>query len=109
MTAAPGRSAPSPPVRSPASSRLAAGQVVFATVRSPLIRMSIAVLFAAPAAFAGYHATHGIAALTMPSGIWQLIFAVTGSIAVGSTAWMRMAMLTPGPSMQANPGRPVLP
>ena len=88
---------------------LIAGQVIFAAVRSPLIRMSIAVLFAAPAAFAGFHATHGIAALTMPSGIWQLIFAVTGSIAVGSTAWMRMAMLTPGPSMQANPGRPVLP
>ena len=82
ITAAPVRPALSPPVRSPASSRLAAGQVIFATVRSPLIRMSIAVLFAAPAAFAGYHATHGVAALTMPSGIWQLIFAVTGSIAV---------------------------
>lgn len=88
---------------------LIAGQFVFATVRSPLIRMSIAVLFAAPAAFAGYHATHGVAALTMPSGIWQMIFAVTGSIAVGATAWTRMAMLTPGPSMQANPGRPVPP
>jgi hypothetical protein len=34
---------------------LIAGQVIFATVRSPLIRMSIAVLFAAPAAFAYWY------------------------------------------------------
>ena len=91
---------------------LIAGQVIFATVRSPLIRMSIAVLFAAPAAFAGYHATHGVAALTMPSGIWQMIFAVTGSIAIllwGATVWTRMAMLTPAPSVRGNAGRQVQP
>ncbi len=88
---------------------LIAGQMIFATVRSPLIRMSIAVLFAAPAAFAGYHATHGVAALTMPSGIWQMIFAVTGSIAVGATAWTRMATLTPAPSERGNAGRQVQP
>lgn len=88
---------------------LIAGQAVFATMRSPLIRMLIAVLFAAPAAFAGFHATHGIAALTMPSGIWQMIFAVTGSIAVGATAWTRMAMLTPAPPERGNAGRQVQP
>ncbi|MFZ5930431.1 MAG: hypothetical protein ACOY15_04355 [Pseudomonadota bacterium] len=74
--------------------------------------MSIAVLFAATAAFAGYHAPHGIAALTMPSGIRQLIFAVTGSVAVllwGATAWARMAMLTPASSVRGNAGRQVQP
>ena len=88
---------------------LIAAQVIFAAVRSPLIRMSIAVLFAAPAAFAGFHATHGIAALTMPSWIWQMIFAVTGSVAVGATTWTRMAMLTPAPPVRGNAGRQVQP
>jgi len=101
-----------PPVRSPASSRLAAGQVIFAAVRSPLIRMLIAVLFAAPAAVAGYHATHGIAALTMPSWIWQMIFSVMGSIGVllwGATVCIRMIMLMPASSVRGNAGRQVLP
>jgi len=59
--------------------------------------------------FRGFHTTHGIAALTMPSGIGQMIFAVTGSIAVGATAWTRMAMLTPAPSERGNAGRQVQP
>jgi hypothetical protein len=70
--------------------------------------LGVALLFAAPAAFAGYHATHGIAALTMPSGIWQQIFAAVGAIVVGATTWARMAMLSPDPSGGASRG-PALP
>lgn len=87
---------------------LIAGQVIFATVRSPFIRLGVALLFAAPAAFAGYHATHGIAALTMPSGIWQQLFAGVGAVVVGATAWARMAMLSPDSSGGASRG-PALP
>ena len=87
---------------------LIAGQVIFATARSPFIRLGVALLFAAPAAFAGYHATHGIAALTMPSGIWQQIFAGVGAVVVGATAWARMAMLSPDSSGGASRG-PALP
>lgn len=87
---------------------LIAGQVIFSTVRSPLIRLGVALLFAAPAAIAGYHATRGVAALTMPSEIWQQLFSVIGSIAVGATVWARMAMLSPNPSGGAS-RRPVLP
>jgi hypothetical protein len=43
------------------------GQVVFATVRSPLIRGTIALLFAAPAAQAGYHAALGFAHVAIPA------------------------------------------
>ena len=46
---------------------LALGQVAFATVRSPLIRAAIALLFAAPATVAGYHATLGVAHIGVPS------------------------------------------
>ena len=41
---------------------LAIGQIVFATVRTPLIRAAIGLLYAVPAAIAGYHATLGLAA-----------------------------------------------
>jgi hypothetical protein len=87
---------------------LIAGQLIFSTVRSPLIRLGLALLFAAPAAIAGYHATHGIVAMTIPSAIWQQILAVIGSITVGATAWTRMAMLSPGLAASGNAGRPNL-
>ena len=87
---------------------LIAGQLIFASARSPLVRFGVALLFAVLAAFAGYHATHGIAALAMPSGIWRQIFAAIGSIVVGATAWARMAMLSPDPSSGASRG-PALP
>ena len=46
---------------------LAIGQIAFATVRTPLIRAAIALLFAVPAAVAGYHATFGLAHIGVPS------------------------------------------
>jgi hypothetical protein len=48
-------------------SPLAIGQIAFATVRAPLIRAAIALLFAEPAAVAGYHATFGLAHIGVPS------------------------------------------
>jgi succinate dehydrogenase/fumarate reductase cytochrome b subunit len=41
------------------------GQVAFATVRSPLVRATVALVFAAPAALAGYHAALGLAHLAI--------------------------------------------
>lgn len=70
---------------------LAVAQIVFAQVRSPFVRAAIAQLFAAPAALAGFSATHGLAALTMPSEAWQNIFGVVGAIVIGTTAWVRLA------------------
>ena len=76
-----------------------AGQYVFAFARSTRIRVAVALLFAAPAAFAGYHATLGLAKLTVSSGAWQIAFSIVGAVAVGVTAWTRMA-LPPGHSTQ---------
>jgi hypothetical protein len=42
---------------------LVAGQVLFAVVRSTLIRAALALAFAAPAAVAGYHAVLGVVAI----------------------------------------------
>ncbi|WP_240319088.1 hypothetical protein [Acidibrevibacterium fodinaquatile] len=75
---------------------LIAGQFIFATVTSPLLRGLIALLFAAPATVAGYHATLALARLGVPAEGWREVFAVIGAIAVGATANVRIAaMATP--------------
>ena len=51
--------------------------------------------FVAPAAVAGYHATHGIVKHTMPSEAWQLIFSVIGAVVVGITAFVRVTAIAP--------------
>jgi hypothetical protein len=65
---------------------LYAGQFAFAAVRSPLIRATIALLFAVPATIAGYHTTLGVAQFGVPSEGWRQIFAIVGAALVGATA-----------------------
>ncbi len=78
-----------------------AGQVLLAAVRPTWARALIALAFVAPAILAGYHATHGIVQHLMPSGAWQTLFSVTGAIAVGATAFVRLVgMAAPGASGQ---------
>ena len=65
------------------------------------IRAAIALLFAVPAAVAGYHATLGLADLLTSSGRRRVeAFAAIGPIAAGRTAWARMTLFAPsnGPS-----------
>jgi hypothetical protein len=74
---------------------LTVGQIAFATVRSPLIRAAIGLLYAVPAAIAGYNGTLGFAQMGIPSEGWRVTFAVIGTVAVGGTAWARMALFVP--------------
>ena len=81
------------------------GQSIFAFARPLWIRLIVALLFAAPAAVAGYAATHGIAKHLMPSEGWQMAFSIFGAIAVGVTALFRMAGAAPpeiGEEQRAN-------
>jgi hypothetical protein len=78
------------------------GQLLLVFVRPLWARIVIALAFVAPAALAGYHATHGIVKRTMPSESWQFAFSVVGAIAVGVTALMRMTtMAMPGSTGQS--------
>jgi hypothetical protein len=78
------------------------GQLLLVFVRPLWARIAIALAFVAPAALAGYHATHGIVKHTIPSEGWQFAFSVIGAIAVGVTALIRMAaMATPGSTGQS--------
>ena len=71
---------------------LIAGRVVFTSVRSPVVRASVALLFAAPAVLAGYSAVHGLTALSGASNPWQQAISVIGGIIVGCAACSRLAM-----------------
>jgi hypothetical protein len=70
---------------------LFAAQLVFASVRSLTERAVIALLFAAPAAVAGYHAVLGISALIVPSEVWRHVFAAIGGLVVGVSAAVQLA------------------
>lgn len=72
---------------------LGVGQLLLAFVRPLWLRLVIAIAFVAPAAIAGYHATHGIVKHAMPSETWQIIFSVVGAIAVGVTAFVRVTTM----------------
>lgn len=74
---------------------LAAGQLAFAWVRVPILRAAIALLFAIPAAIAGYHATLGVAHIALPHGTLSDMLAYIGAALVGATAWSRMAVYLP--------------
>lgn len=74
---------------------LVTGQLILAFVHSTWIRLAAALLFAAPAALAGYHATHDLARLTIASEDWQIAFSILGALIVALTAWVRMISTPP--------------
>jgi hypothetical protein len=74
---------------------LAIGQIGFATVRSPLLRAAIGLLYAVPATIAGYRATLGLAHIGVPAEGWCEAFAVVGAILIGGTAWVRITLFIP--------------
>ena len=65
--------------------------VLFDMIRTPIIRLIVALIFAAPAAVAGYALVHGITKDAVPSEIWRQIFCIVGGGFVGVAAWARLA------------------
>ncbi len=63
---------------------------LFAALRPPILRITIALIFAAPAAVAGYELVWGIAHEYVPSHIWQQLFCITGGVVVGVSALLRL-------------------
>ena len=55
---------------------LVVGQYAFSVARSPVVRLVIGLLFALPAARAGYDATLALAHVGIPSGWWRESFAM---------------------------------
>ena len=66
---------------------LAFAQLALAFAKSDMTRAAIGIAFAAPAAFAGYHAVHGIAAATMPTTGWQFAVSLLGAAIIAAAPW----------------------
>jgi hypothetical protein len=71
---------------------LAIGQTAFAIGRSPILRATIAAIFAVPAAIAGYHVVLAMSQIGVPSLAWREFFACLGAVFFGGTAWTRLAV-----------------
>lgn len=69
-----------------------AGQVVFSTSRSPIVRIVVALLFAVPATYAGYSIVQQVWALAMPTTVWRTVFGVVAAAITGGTAIARLAL-----------------
>lgn len=85
---------------------LVIGQMILSHARTPILRVAVTLMFAVPAALAGYYATFGLSGLTMTSDIWRQVFAMIGAVVIGATAWMRLAA-TP-PDLPGGSGTPAL-
>jgi hypothetical protein len=74
---------------------LALGRIAFAAARPPFIRAIIGLLYAVPAALAGYHLSYGLAGISMTDEGWRAAFALVGAGLIGITAFSRMALVAP--------------
>ena len=72
---------------------LVIGQTIFSLVRTPVLRIAVALMSAVPAALAGYYATFRLSGLTITSV--PQVFAVIGAVVIGVTAWARLAASRP--------------
>jgi hypothetical protein len=70
------------------------GQYAFSVARSPPVRLVIGLLFAVPAARAGYDVTLILAQVGVPSEWWREAFAALGAIAAGGAAWAHVSTQT---------------
>ena len=69
---------------------LAASQVAFSLSRSLLFQGVIALMFAGPAAYVGYHLVLAVAQYGVPSDMWRHAFAIAGAGIFGVTAVSRL-------------------
>ncbi|OWR00398.1 hypothetical protein CDQ91_06540 [Sphingopyxis witflariensis] len=63
------------------------GQLFYTSIRSPLLRALVALLFAGPAGFAGYQVVTGLAGLAIDKGVWLDGLALAGGLCTASSAW----------------------
>jgi hypothetical protein len=75
-----------------AAATLAAFRADFAMTRDATVRTLLAILFAAPAAYAGYHVVLALAQYGVPSDTWRHAFALFGAGAIRYAAVTRLML-----------------
>lgn len=66
------------------------GRLLFDVVRSPALRVVIAILFVIPAGVAGYQLVHGIAGMAIGRGVALTLLSVIGGGFIASSAWSQL-------------------
>ena len=66
---------------------LLVGQFMVAATRSPILRWGIAMLFAAPAALAGYQSAHSLGSLATSNAGTLAVLGIIAAIATSISAW----------------------
>ena len=66
--------------------------VLFFSLRSPAARIAVGLIFALPAAAAGFALMSVISANTVPSEHWRVMFCILGGLLVGSAAFTRLSV-----------------
>ena len=66
--------------------------VLFVPLRSPVARIAVGLVFALPAAGAGYALVSGISANAIPSELWRFMFCALGGFLVGAAAFTRLSI-----------------
>jgi hypothetical protein len=66
--------------------------VLFVSLRSPVARIAVGLVFALPAAGAGYALVSGISANAIPSELWRFMFCALGGFLVGAAAFTRLSI-----------------
>lgn len=79
---------------------LVLGQILLATIRSPVLRFTLTFAYAAPAALAGYSVMHGLTGIGGTADGWRQIFGIIGAVIVALVAWSRMNVFQPGDAGQ---------
>lgn len=65
--------------------------ILLMTMRPPILRLAVALIFAVPAVVAGYALIHGMTHEAVPSEIWRTIFCLIGGGITGLSALVRLA------------------
>lgn len=72
------------------------GRALFASIRSPVLRFLVALLFAAPAGFAGYQAMTGLTLMMIDDGLWVRCLSIAAGLTTASAAWRSLGAPAPG-------------
>lgn len=70
---------------------IAIAQIALGLAKSDLARAAVGLVFALPAALAGYHAVHGIAIATIPASSWQVAVSLIGAAVIATASWTQWA------------------
>ena len=72
---------------------LVLGQLLIAILRNPWLQAGVALVYAAPAALAGYYAVYGLSGVGFETETVRVVLGGIGGLIIGGTAWVRMGDL----------------